>query len=436
MSEEMGVLIKSITGVSDFFEPGDEIVSIDSIPVKDQLDLIFNLPDQGSAELEVLKRDGTKVSLSVEASTFERAGLVLEEMEFVRCRSKCVFCFVDQMPRGLRPSLYVKDDDYRLSFLFGNFITLNDISEAEIERIIEMHLSPLYISIHAVDENVRRRLFGRKPNRAIMQVLERFSESGITMHAQVVLVPGINDEAILEETVRELYGLYPACRSLAIVPVGLTAHREGLTRLDPVTAEIAGRIVRWAGGVREGFRRETGSESFLHLADEFYLLAGETFPPSPEYDGYPQIANGVGMCRSFMEGLENDLEALSEAERSPISMGVVTGSLGGRFFRNHLLPIVRERAPWIDIVLIPVRNRLLGDQVGVSGLLAGRDIIRAIEALDESFDCIVIPANSVNHEGKLIDDTTPEDISRATGRRVLVAEGTFLGSDVIGSIRE
>ena len=379
MLEDMGVRIKSITGVSELFEAGDEIVSIDSIRIEDQLDLIFNMPDLGSADLLVLKQDGREVSHRVEAEAFERAGLVLEEMEFVRCRSKCIFCFVDQMPRGLRPSLYVKDDDYRLSFLFGNFITLNDLSESDIEKIIEMHLSPLYISIHAVDDRVRRRLFGRKPRRDILTLLGRLTESGITMHAQVVLVPGINDAEILEETVRELYELYPECRSLAIVPVGLTGHREGLVHLDPVTPEIARHIVRWAAEARKGFRGDTGSDSFLHLADEFYLLADESLPPSEEYDGFPQIANGVGMCRSFIDEIENDLEALSGAETNPISIGIITGSRGQEYLRRYILPLVRERAPWIEIVLIPVRNGLFGEQVSVSGLLAGKDIINAVE---------------------------------------------------------
>ena len=432
----MAVRIKSITGVSDFFEVGDEIVSVDTIRVEDQLDFIFNLPDQGSAELLVRKLDGREVSKKVEVAMFERTGLVLEEMEFTRCRSKCIFCFVDQMPQGLRPSLYVKDDDYRLSFLFGNFITLNDLTESNIERIIEMHLSPLYISIHAIDGEVRRRLFGRRPRRDIISVLGKLADNGIAMHAQVVLVPGINDAEILEETVRELYRFFPECRSLAVVPVGLTGHRDDLTHLDPVTPEMAHQIVQWAGEARKGFRKETGSDHFLHLADEFYLLAGESFPPSEEYDGYPQIANGVGMCRNFIDEIENDIEALNGMEHDPISIGIVTGSLGEEFIRRYISPLVLERLPWIEIVLIPVHNDLFGERVSVSGLLAGKDIIKAVQNLAVNVDCIVIPANSVNHEGRLIDDTTPDDLSRETGRKVLVPEDTFLGSDVIGHMRE
>jgi putative radical SAM enzyme (TIGR03279 family) len=372
----------------------------------------------------------------MDAAEFENAGLVLEEMEFIRCRSKCVFCFVDQMPAGLRPSLYVKDDDYRLSFLFGNFITLMDLDDREIERIIEMNLSPLYVSIHAIDEVTRNRLFGRRSKRDVIRIVGRLAQGGITIHAQIVLLPGINDGAVLEETVRVLYGFYPECRSLAIVPVGLTGHRRDLVHLDPVTPEIARSIIGWAGPERARMRKDTGSECFLHLADEFYLMSGEDFPPAEEYDGYPQIANGVGMCRSYMDEIECDITALGGAKRDSVSIGVVTGTLGEAFLEKYILPIVSDHAPWIEIELIVVDNDLFGGKVNVSGLLAGRDIVKAVNRSSKQFDRIVLPPNCINHDGLLIDDTTPDDISRETGRLAIVPEGTFLGSDVLGSIGE
>jgi putative radical SAM enzyme (TIGR03279 family) len=432
----MSVRIKHIAGETGFFREGDDIVAIDEMPVEDQLDLIFHLPDDGSALFTIRRKDGRLVSRSLTTATFDRAGLTFDEMRFEQCHSRCPFCFVDQMPPGLRPALYEKDDDYRLSFLFGNFITLNDVKDEEIERITDLHLSPLYISVHAVDAGTRSRLFGRPMRRNIIDVIATLAENDITMHMQIVLVPGINDGPVLDETVRELFRYYPACRSLAVVPVGLTAHRSGLSVLAGVSAGEAVELIRWAEKSRERIKRETGGEQFLHLADEFYLMADEELPAEEEYDGFPQISNGVGMCRMFISEVLKDIERLASASNETVTMAVVSGTLGARFLKRYVLSVVHERAPRIHIEPIVVENRLFGETVGVSGLIAGHDIIDAIGKSGTIADCIVIPPNAVNHDGLLIDDMRPKDIEEAIGVPVRVPETTFLESGIVRACME
>ena len=427
----MPLRITHIGGSSGFFREGDEIVEIDSHPVEDQLDLLFNLPEEGSALFTLRRIGGKIVSRTLRIETYERAGLVFEEMRFQSCRSRCTFCFVEQMPPGLRPALYDKDDDYRLSFLFGNFITLNDVTESDIRRIIDMHLSPLYISVHALDAGVRGRLFGRPMKHDILDLIAELSSNGITMHAQIVLVPGVNDGDILDETVGGLFRFYPGCRSVAIVPVGLTAHREGLAQLESVTVEDAAYLLSWAERYRERIRKETGGESFLHLADEFYLLGGGELPETREYDDFPQIANGVGMCRLFMDEMDGELERISEKPHGDLSIAIVTGRLGATFLERYVLPAVGRKLPWMRIELFKVENRLFGESVGVSGLIGGADIIEAVGGTRAS--CMILPPNALNHEGLLIDNMRPEELESALGIPVLVPESTFLEESVLSA---
>jgi putative radical SAM enzyme (TIGR03279 family) len=427
----MSVRITHIGGSSGFFREGDEIVEIDSHPIEDQLDLLFNLPEKGSALFTVLRPGGGRIKRRLRIETYERAELLLEEMIFERCRSKCAFCFVEQMPRGLRPTLYDKDDDYRLSFLFGNFITLNDVTRREIRRIIDMRLSPIYLSVHAVDPGIRNRIFGRPMKYDILDLIAELASNGITMHAQIVLVPGVNDGKALEETVNALFRFYPGCRSVAVVPVGLTAHREGLARIESVTEAEAAKLVSWAGRWRERFRKETAGESFLHLSDEFYLMSGEELPAADEYDDFPQISNGVGMCRLFLQEIEEEMQRISKKPHGELSIALVTGRLGALFLRRYVIPVVERRLPWLRIELIRVDNRLFGETVGVSGLLGGSDIIDAAGGTRAS--CVILPPNALNHDGLLIDDMRPEELESVLGRPVLVPESTFLEESVISA---
>lgn len=431
----MAVLIKQVRGRSGFFKPGDEIVSLSSHPVRDQLDLMFRVEARARSRVTI-RRNGSTLSRTLTRTVFENARLVLEEMRFTRCASRCVFCFMDQMPRGLRRSLYEKDDDYRLSFLYGNFITLNDVRDSDLRRIVEQRLSPLYVSVHARNARVRERIFGRPMRRDIVRDMERLARAGITMHAQIVLVPEVNDGAVLRGTVRWLFSLYPACRSVAVVPVGLTAHRGGLPPLRPGTPDEFRDLVDWAAAARERYRSLTGGESFIHLADEIYLGARRPLPPAEDYDDFPQLANGVGMCRQFLEALELDAARLARNARTKAAPTVATGTLAAEFLRRYAAPMLRRRLGGWPIRIMPVRNRLFGASVTVAGLLAGNDIVRAARRLGTIDGCLVIPGDAVNHDGLLIDDMRPSDIERLLGVPVVVAESTFLEPQVLRRCRE
>ncbi|MCX5752671.1 MAG: DUF512 domain-containing protein, partial [Candidatus Krumholzibacteria bacterium] len=392
------------------------------------LDALFLTAGEGRARFTVL-RGGRRRARTLTFAAFARERIVFDAMRFVPCRSKCIFCFMDQMPPGMRPSLYEKDDDFRLSFLFGNFITLNDVRERDLARIIALRLSPLYVSVHAVRKSVRERLFGRPMRRNVMEDLQRLARAGIVMHAQIVLVPGVNDGASLRETVRELAALHPACRSVAIVPVGVTKHRAGLPRLRRVTVAESRTLIDWAGRERSRLKERTGGEGFLHLADEFYLATNRVLPPADAYGDFPQLSNGVGACRSFLTRLERDIESAKRRGNVPRCVTVATGVLGARFLRRYAAPLIAERLPSLSFRVIVVRNRLFGPAVTVSGLLSGRDITRAARR-SRVTGFLVIPPNAINHEGRFIDDMTARDIGRELGVPVVVARSTFLENHV------
>ena len=430
----MAVRILKVGGEGSGFQPGDEILAIDGKPVVDQLDLIFRTAREGSG-LFTIRRGNATFARRLTMQRFDRARLAYEQMRFTRCRGKCIFCFMDQMPRGMRPSLYEKDDDYRFSFLFGNYVTLGDVTEREMQRIIDQHLSPLYLSVHAIAERVRERIFGRPLRRDVLRDMKRLAAHGITMHAQVVIVPGVNDGAVLADTVDRLFPLYPACRSVALVPVGLTRHRMGLPRIRSISRHEARGIIRWAEGRRRAFLEMTGDERFLHLADEFYLLTRRALPPAEAYDDFPQLANGVGMCRLFLERLRSDAASAAKNMVEPSRMTIVTGRLGAGFMRRYVLPFVRERAPRVNLDLLVVPNRLFGRAVGVSGLLSGGDIVRTALARGRQRGCLVLPPNAVNHEGLLLDDMAPAALERALGIPVIVPRATFLERRVLRRCR-
>jgi putative radical SAM enzyme (TIGR03279 family) len=431
----MAVRIKAVGGRSGFFRAGDEIIAVDGAPVEDQLDILFRIEKEGSVPFTLRRPDGRTASRTLRPVTVRRARLEYEEMRFIPCRSRCIFCFVDQMPPGLRETLYEKDDDYRLSFLFGNYVTLNDVKDAEIRRIIEMNLSPLYLSVHALDPGIRRRIFGRSMKRDIRETIDRLARAEITMHVQIVLMPGINDGPILERTIRDLALRYPAVRSVAVVPVGLTRHRDNLEPLRRYTVREAKRLVRWGEKKRMHFYEELG-EQFIHLADEFYLLADRILPDLEAYDDLPQLANGVGMCRLFLDRLGREVgrirrsrKTVEEAEGK--TLHVVTGELGGRFFRRYVIPYLDTQLPRLTLDLITVQSRLFGREVGVTGLLAGRDIIRSVKLKGGRAGCIVLPPNAFNHDGLLIDGMTTSDLENELNRPVVIPRTTFLEQRIL-----
>ncbi len=429
----MALKVKAVRGEIEGLDPGDEIIGVEGREVRDQLDLFFLLEDEEPCEILVRKPGGETARVEIPPFGFSKAGISFEEMNFKRCRSNCIFCFVDQMPPGMRETLYRKDDDYRLSFLYGNFITLNDIPEEEIERIIEYRLSPLYVSVHSIDNQIREKLFGRPMRNDVPKILGRLARSGITIHAQIVLVPGVNDGPSLKETAEKLAALYPEVKSLALVPVGITKHRKGLPEISPFDAVRAKKVFDWSDAedmkISEIIKRD---ERFCYLSDEFYLLAGRKIPERGFYGDFDQVSNGVGLSRIFMDDIEKEIDRLTEEGETRAEITVVTGELGHQLIMEYLLPRIEMDLPGLKIHLLKVRNRLFGPEVTVSGLLCGRDIIDSINRSVDTGGRIVLPPNSVNHRGSLIDDLTPANIRRECGMPVTVARNNFLEPGIVG----
>ena len=305
---------------------GDRLLAINGEPLRDVIDFHFNA---GEEELDIeVERGGARAMLRLTRRRGRDLGLELEAPrpdEIATCANKCVFCFIHQLPRGMRRSLYVKDDDYRLSFLHGNYITLTDLDEAALRRIIDQRLSPLYVSVHATDPELRHLLLGRpKVSREILPVMERLAQAGIAMHAQIVLCPGLNDGVYLERTVSDLSTLHPGVATTAIVPVGLTRHRERLPALRSITPEESGALVEAVTRWQRAFLERLGSR-FVYAADEIYLMAGGPVPPARDYEGFSVIEDGIGLVRRFEDGFERAARRLPRHLGRPRTITIVTG---------------------------------------------------------------------------------------------------------------
>src|SRR5437667_14607 len=351
---------------------GDRVLAINGQRLRDAIDFGFHAGEETLAL--TVEREGAALTLPLERRGAD-LGVELEPPragEIATCANKCVFCFIHQLPKGMRRSLYVKDDDFRLSFLHGNYITLTDLDEAAFERIIEQHLSPLYVSVHATDPELRWRLLGQPRHRVeILPRLERLAKAGIRVHAQIVLCPDWNDGAHLERTVHELAPLHPQVATTAIVPVGLTRHRERLPALRSLTPAEARVLVATAERWQQRWLADLGSR-FVFLADEIYLLAGVPLPPAAAYEGFPVVEDGIGLVRRFEDGFARALARRPPpAVRGPVTL--VTGEMFGPRLRVLLAGAGLDRHG-VRVAAVP--NDFFGHAIGVAGLLTGQDVRR------------------------------------------------------------
>ncbi len=390
--------------------PGDELLSVNGHRLRDVIDYRFYAAEE-EVEL-VIRREGELFTRRLRREYGEDIGLDFQEVVFDglrRCRNRCPFCFVDQLPPGMRSSLYIKDDDYRYSFLWGNFITLSNWSEEDWERVGEQRLSPLYVSVHATDLGLRRKIFGNPKLPDIREQLHRLSHLGIQVHAQIVVVPGLND-LHLERTISDLVEFFPTVGSIGVVPVGLTRyHGAGLRCVTPQEAKaLVKQVSLWSRELRERYGR-----SLVYLADEFYLLAGPLPPPAEEYDGFPQLENGIGLVRRLLDEVIN--KPLAAKAKKSLACGTL------------IAPLLEEMASELSALLstqievIPIENRFFGPTITVSGLLTGQDVIEALSGrrLGES---LCLSRSMFNARGEItLDGMTVEDIEAALGVKVTMA---------------
>ncbi|HZK85481.1 MAG TPA: DUF512 domain-containing protein [Desulfosporosinus sp.] len=352
---------------------GDRVLAVNQEEIKDIIDFQFGISEEDYTLL-IEKSDGELWELDIEKGPGEFLGLEVEAISaegLKVCRNNCTFCFIAQMPKGMRASLYDKDDDYRLSLTQGSFITLSNLSEEEIERILRLHLSPLFISVHAWNSEVRASLMKNPHAGKLPAQIKRFAEAGIVVHAQVVLVPDHNDGDVLKETIERLGELYPAVQSIAVVPVGLTRYREQLTPLRGFTLDEANGILDQAERWQKHFFEQTGRH-LAYFADEFYVLAGREFPDVAVYDDFPQLENGVGMARKFITEIEAGWNLLPKAI-SERHVHLITGTSAQGLFelwRGRLM----EQVSGLKLTVHAIRNDFFGELVTAAGLVTARDV--------------------------------------------------------------
>lgn len=421
-----GLQIDTVTpgSIADELEvaAGDRLLSVNGVPLRDLIDYSYYTDSEEELLLEIEKPDGELWELEVERGEGEPLGLTFSAPAPARCANNCLFCFVHQLPKGLRKPLYVKDEDYRLSFLNGNYVTLANLKTSAMNRIIEQRLSPLYISVHATDPDLRERLLGKAGIPPILEQLQRLAAARIVMHTQVVLCPGLNDGIELQHTVTALAALYPAVQSLAIVPLGLTSHREKLPRLTPVDAEYARKFISIWQPQAEAIRRKL-RQPFLFLADEFYLKADLPFPPIKEYGDFPQIENGVGMVPIFMKEAAQVLRRAGPIGKFRAT--VVTGVSSSGFVGDFLDKLGDKTG--LELVPLAVENRLFGATVTVSGLVSGNDIIAALKGYEIGTVLLVPDVMLKEGEGVFLDEVTLAELERRIGCPVALFDSTPQG---------
>lgn len=380
---------------------GDVLLSLNGNDVRDVLDYRFYLTEK-QVVIEV-ERDGKKLSFSVKKGEYDDVGLEFETPLMDKkqtCHNKCIFCFIDQLPEGLRETLYFKDDDSRLSFLQGNYITLTNLSDADVDRIIKMRLSPINVSVHTTNPELRVKMMKNSHAGEVLRYLDKIADAGLTLRGQIVLCRGINDGEELDRTMRDLSRLYPALDSVSVVPAGLTRYREKLYPLTPYTPEECRAVIAQVETFAKKHRKKTGSYLF-HLADEFYIKAGLSLPEEERYEDYPQIENGVGMVTSLRDEF---FSALRYRETDgdiavPRRVSVATGRAAYPLL-SSLAAAAGKVFPSLSVTVYPIDNDFFGEEITVSGLLTGKDYLAALAGKDLG-DELLLSRSSLRADGDL-----------------------------------
>ena len=393
---------------------GVKILSFDGFAAEDELDYIF-YDSKASFKMIVELKSGERREIEVEKDEDESLNLAFKKSEKIRtCHNHCIFCFVDQMPQKMRESLYIKDDDYTMSFMCGNFVTLTNLSDAELERIIRLHLSPLYISVHTMDEELRCKLLNNRFAGKITAQLKALAENKITIHCQAVIVPGLNDGKNLEFTARKLFEMYPYVHDLAVVPTGLTKYRENLTKIDDITPESAAAVLELCDRLNKEFKT-----NFLLPADEYFIRSGRPFKGARFYGDFSQIENGIGMTTKFLSEFEESVYKTSL--KTPKRVAVITG-VSAQSVISRVLERANKEVENLHAFALPVTNKFFGETVTCTGLLTGGDIAAELEKRINDFDTVVIPANTLKEfEDVFLDNMPLKDLKkRFKGKKIII----------------
>ncbi len=401
-------------------EIGDVIDNISGKAIGDILDFKYLTSDDYYV-VGVKKADGTYEEIEVYNDDFEQFGAEFESPlldDARRCRNKCIFCFMDQLPPNVRSTMVFKDDDYRLSFLQGNYVTLTNITDADIDRIVNMRISPINVSVHATDGDVRNMMLSNKNAHRIMDIMNRFADGGIMMNAQIVLCPGVNDGDVLKKSIEDLSTLMPWVHSVSVVPVGISKHRKGLYELTPVTPDKAIEVIDIIERYADKLYAEHGTR-VVYGADEFYIKAGRPLPSYESYEDFPQIENGVGMMAQFSR--EIDLALEEDMEYTEGKRYIATGNIAKGYIEGFVCKI-KDKYPEVDIDVIGIDNEFFGEMITVTGLVCGRDIIDQLRGKVDGGE-LLLARNMFKDDCMIfLDDTTLEDVERELNVKVTVNE--------------
>lgn len=412
-------------------EPGDQLLEIDGNVIEDIFDYQFYVEAE---ELVVLveKPDGEQWEMEIEKEADEGLGIEFEEGlmdEYHSCHNKCIFCFIDQMPPGMRDTLYFKDDDSRLSFIQGNYVTLTNMSDHDIDRIIRYHLEPINISIQTMNPELRCKMLHNRFAGDALKKLQKLYDAGITMNGQIVLCKGVNDGKELDDSIRKMSAYAPVLQSVSVVPVGLTKFREGLYPMEQFQKEDALEVLDIIHSWQKKMMDQYGIH-FIHASDEWYILAGKDLPLEESYDGYLQLENGVGMLRLLGEEVKEAVAGRTGDDRR-IKAVSATGALAAPFIKKYM-EMIHEKFPNVEVDVISIRNEFFGETITVSGLITGQDLIRQLSGRDLG-EKLLLPCNMLkNEEDVFLDDISVEELSRKLNVEiVIVDEG---GSDLVSAV--
>ncbi len=413
-------------------EAGDAILSINGEKVGDIFDYRFLITDENLV-LEILKPDGDIWEIEIEKEEYEDLGIEFESLmidEAKSCRNKCVFCFIDQLPPGMRHTLYFKDDDSRLSFFMGNYVTLTNMSFEDIDRIIKYRMSPINISVHTTNPHLRVFMLKNKNAQDIMEKIKKLIEGGIEVNCQIVLCLGINDGEELDRSISDLGALYPGVNSVSVVPVGITKYREGLSYLEPYGIDSSVRVIKQVEKWQNTFLDKYGSR-ITYIADEFYIMAGKQIPEYEAYEDFPQIENGVGLIAQLKREFSECLQHLDYEPPEPRFVSIATG-VSSYIYIREMAEILQDKYKNININIYKIENRFFGKNVTVTGLLTGKDICEQLKDSELGSELLISRSMLRSGEQVLLDDYTVSDLEESLKARISIVDNS--GKDFVGKI--
>lgn len=432
MNNKIAKIIEESIAEELEIEVGDKLISINGTEIKDIIDYKFLMADD-YIEVEIEKQDGEIWTFEVEKDYQEDLGIEFENaiMDEARsCHNNCLFCFIDQLPEGMRNTLYFKDDDSRLSFLQGNFVTLTNMNNEDLDRIIRYRISPINISVHTTNAELRKKMLNNRFAGDIYDKLKKLAKAGITMNCQIVLCPGYNNGEELVKTVSDLYKLYPAIENVAAVPVGVTKFRKNLNEITLYDAQSAKAEIEQISQFQQKALKKIGSP-FVRLADEFYVMAGVEVPSTDFYGDFEQIEDGIGMIRFFRDSISKNLKKLNKKAKG--SFTLITG-VSAYDEIEWAANAITEKNDKITINIQRIVNDFFGPTITAGGLLTGQDIMKQVQA-DNVFDYIIMPKNMFKSgESIMLDDVTIAELENYFNKKILLCE--YTGEDLIQLINE